>query len=98
MSKPPPRVKFGLQALDNLNEPVAPCLTLHLPFLITDVARGSLVCNWLMLRDVDCSSAGNRPKSPHWLVGLGSSLVLLDAGLRLSLNTTNPPPHHTHTL
>ena len=56
MSKPPPRVKFGLQALDNLNEPVAPCLTLHLPFLITDVARGSLVCNWLMLHDVDCSS------------------------------------------
>jgi hypothetical protein len=32
----------------HLNEPVA-CLTLRLPFLIMDVARGSLVCNWLML-------------------------------------------------
>jgi hypothetical protein len=42
----------------NLNEPVGPpCLTLQVPFLNMDVARGSLVYNWLMLHDVDWGSS-----------------------------------------
>ena len=49
------------RTLDNLKER----LTLHLPFLIMDVARGSLECNWLMLHDVHrvmIVMRGNRPR------------------------------------
>ena len=37
-SKPPPRAKFGLQALDNLNEPVAPA---HLASPLPNYGRSS---------------------------------------------------------